>query len=117
MPSGHNPSDPGGPAMPVPPPPPADPDPDDARLATWQRGGREPVFYSEDPAVWTILAACWEQRSLSVRYWGGTEPGGRRTIRPRSVFTVRGYRGIWCEAWCETRQAWRTFRLDRLVTE
>lgn len=99
-------------------PTPAGPeDTDAARLAAWQQARRDPVFDSDDRVVWAVLAACWQQQPLPVRYRGGTDPGGRRTLWPRSVFTVHGYGGTWCEAWCEARQAIRTFRLDRILIE
>ncbi len=84
-------------------------------LAAWQRAPREPLFYSDEPHLWRVLAACWQQEPLTFDYWGGTEPGARRTVVPRSVFTVPGYGGIWCEAWCTRRNALRTFRLDRML--
>lgn len=92
-------------------PPPAN---DNDWLAAWQAAERAPVFVSDDPHVWRMLAAAWQRGTVEFRYWGGSEPGAGRRVTPETVFTVAGSNGIYAEGLCHGRGERRVFRLDRV---
>jgi predicted DNA-binding transcriptional regulator YafY len=60
----------------------------------------------------TIRRACWEERSLTIRYAdkGGTQT--ERTIHPLAI--VYSDRALTLLAWCCLRDAFRMFRLERI---
>lgn len=87
---------------------------DDHRLAAWQTAERAPVYFSDNPHIWRMLAAAWQRGTIEFRYWGGTTPGAWRRVTPEAVFTVRGYAGIYVVGECQLRSEQRTFRLDRV---
>ncbi len=86
----------------------------DDQLAAWQAAEREPVFFSDNPQIWRMLAAAWQRGTIEFRYWGGSTPGGWRRFTPEAVFTVVGYAGIYVVGECQLRSEQRTFRLDRV---
>ena len=78
-----------------------------------------------------ILRHIGEGRPFTFRYTGGSEPGAVRTVLPTLLFSpdfcpYRMYYDdptelpdpsappIYLLGWCQTRQAARTFRLDRM---
>jgi predicted DNA-binding transcriptional regulator YafY len=83
-------------------------------LAAWQAAERKPLFFSDDPHVWRMLAAAWQRGTVEFRYWGGSEPGAWRRVTPEAVFTVAGSAGIYVEGDCHLRAERREFRPDRV---
>lgn len=67
-----------------------------------------------DAGILTSLAgACRDQLMLSFSYQDHKEAATTRTVEPfRLVHTGRRW---YLVAWDQTREAWRTFRLDRMV--
>lgn len=96
------------------PPPDEGPfDPD--YLDRWLRAPREPLGESRNPKANRLLKAVRTETALTVYYYGGSQPGTRRRITPKNVFTVQGYWGVYCEAWCHARETLRTFNLDKIA--
>lgn len=87
---------------------------DNDGLAAWQAAERTPVFVSDEPHVWRMLAAAWQRGTVEFRYWGGSVPGQVRRVTPAAVFTVAGSPGIYVEGDCHLRAERRVFRLDRV---
>ncbi len=74
-----------------------------------------PAFALE-PATQQRLQALREavqaRRRLSIRYRDAADQGSQRSIRPLGCFF---WGKVWTlAAWCETRQAFRSFRVDRI---
>ena len=63
-------------------------------------------------ALQLLREATLEQRKVQLRYRDASDSASQRTLRPLGCF----YWGkVWTlAAWCETRQAFRSFRLDRM---
>jgi hypothetical protein len=122
-------------ADPPPKPVPSLPDndtPDPEWLQEWQRLPRLPVISADLPQIADpqerALAARILQRirsgsPLDFQYFGGSEPGKLRRVLPALVFSTavddmpygEGVPNPTCLlAWCFTRSAPRTFRLDRI---
>jgi predicted DNA-binding transcriptional regulator YafY len=97
-------------------------------LEHWRRAPRIPLVEcpvastppdsprsGEDGVIRNILQAIDEGARVSFAYYGGTEPGERRTVSPASLFRVQDYVGaIYLAGYCHTRHENRTFRLDRM---
>lgn len=83
-------------------------------LSAWREADRTPVFVSDDPHVWRMLVAMWQQDTIEFRYWGGSKPGTTRRIRPLGVFRSSTFLGLYVEGHCEAAGERRTFRLDRV---
>lgn len=95
--------------------PPPDAAPFDlAALERWKHARRLPLTASDDPLAARLLRAAARRQPLDVIYYGGSFPGTIRTLTPRTLFTVEGYRGVFMEAHCAWRREMRTFNLDRL---
>ena len=94
-------------------PPPVPPEPE-LWLAQWQAALRISVHQSDDPIERFFLHALRLNQPVSFTYWGGSEPGTIRDVRPVFLFRVDGYRSAYMTAYCHTRQEIRTFRLDRV---
>jgi hypothetical protein len=96
---------------------------------------KAPFLLGEDPHQRdlgeVILRHIGEGIPISFRYAGGSEPGAVRTVLPTLLFSpdLCPYRmcyedptelpdpsetPIYLLGWCQTRQAARTFRLDRM---
>lgn len=60
----------------------------------------------------TLREAVQARRRLSIRYRDVADQGSQRSIRPLGCFF---WGKVWTlAAWCETRQAFRSFRVDRI---
>lgn len=103
-------------------PPPAPP-PSPAAVRDWEMARRIPVLDISGlpgahelryPAL-TLLRAAGTGAAAEVRCHGGENPGAARRILPRFLFLVEGYDALYCDAYCLTRRATRTFCLDRLT--
>jgi predicted DNA-binding transcriptional regulator YafY len=74
--------------------------------------------FSVDPAVQqqlqTLREAVQARRSVTLAYRDAAGQMSQRRVRPLGCFF---WGKVWTlAAWCETRQAFRTFRLDRMGT-
>lgn len=80
-----------------------------------------------------LLRHIGEGTPITFRYTGGSEPGALRTVLPTLLFCTDSHPNrmryedptelpdssapsIYLLGWCQTRQAARTFRLDRMET-
>lgn len=87
---------------------------DDEWLQRWQDAGQVTVLTSRDPLARLLLEACRTGDGVDIIYFGGSTPGVSRVICPHRLFKVKGYDSIYVEAYCNTRGADRTFRLDKI---
>ena len=73
-------------------------------------GGLEPTVQT---SLQTLREAAQEHRKIQMTYRDASEQLTERTVRPLGCF----YWGkVWTlAAWCETRDGFRSFRLDRMV--
>lgn len=89
-------------------------DSNDEWLQQWREADRVTLQTSKNPLAKLLIEACNSGDGVEIIYFGGSTPGGYRVIYPRRLFKVRGYNSIYVEAYCETRGADRTFRLDKI---
>jgi len=86
----------------------------DWALRTWLNQDRVSLQTSSDPKGQQVIEAARQGIRVKIVYYGGSEPGSTRWIRPTEVYRVEGY-GMYVAAFCELRGESRTFRLSRLV--
>lgn len=84
-------------------------------LANWQAVRRVPVTSSSDALESWFLNAIHAQRTVEFTYLGGSQIGSKRRVRPEALFRIEGFPTVYLAGFCETRQADRTFRLDRVI--
>ena len=89
--------------------------PDSPDLEEWRTSRRIILLDSDDPLVWTILAAHWEMRVLVFKYYGGSALGSIRRIMPDVVFEIEGFSSVWFEGWCPIRKERRTFNGKKMI--
>ena len=103
-------------------------------LKEWQRLPRLPLIpedfsvipnLEERSLVALILVSIGLGEPFQFQYLGGSEPGKHRRVLPVMLFTISRDgeslgmgtpNPIYLLAWCQTRRAPRTFRLDRMDT-
>lgn len=83
-------------------------------LEDWLERPHLPVWIIDEEPGAQILLAMLKRVAVQFCYLGGSTPGEARTVRPLEVFRVRPEGPIYVRAWCEVRNAERTFRLDRV---
>lgn len=86
--------------------------PDDVRdpyLGDWEDAARTLLTRPEDRLQARLLSAARRQEKLAIRYHGTL-----RDVTPLHLFRADGYDRTYCTAYCHTRNAGRTFRLDRI---
>jgi predicted DNA-binding transcriptional regulator YafY len=101
-------------------------------LREWLRLPRLPLLtedfsvipnLKERSLVALILVSIGLGEPFQFQYFGGSEPGKSRRVLPVMLFTTRlddvscgvgTPNPIYLLGWCQTRQAARTFRLDRI---
>jgi hypothetical protein len=86
----------------------------DVLLDEWLTRPRQPIDVAGDALEGRLLEAIQAGRSVEFRYAAGSEPGATRRVRPENLFRAEGSSAVYLTAFCETRQATRTFRLDRI---
>ena len=118
-----------------------DPDPCPEWLREWRETPKQEVFADDLPGrihpnqlplAETILRHVAMGQPLSFRYTGGSEPGTIRTVLPTLLFRLYSFSHHphridhpvaflhadksphYLLGWCQSRQAARTFRLDRM---
>ncbi|MCX7869158.1 MAG: WYL domain-containing protein [Terrimicrobiaceae bacterium] len=82
----------------------------------WRNLPRTLITSSDDPLIGSLCRAAAARRRVTILYRGGTEPGSARRVTPLGIFQVDGRPGVYLEAFCWTRRAGRTFRLDRIAS-
>ncbi len=90
--------------------------PDDGDWDWWRNLDRNPLTDSDDPIASALIRAAAARRDLWIVYAGGCNPGESRKISPQGAFAVKGYSGIYAEAFCHKRGARRTFRVERITS-
>jgi predicted DNA-binding transcriptional regulator YafY len=81
--------------------------------ATVQLPGPDPVLPAVDPTVLTVLAtACWRTETLRFSY---TDHAGRISARHVEPYQIVRTSRWYLVANDRDRQAWRTFRIDRIA--
>jgi hypothetical protein len=116
-------------------PSPANPSPDPEWLTEWLRLPRLPLLWDdlaeildldERSLVALILVSIRLGEPFNFQYFGGSEPGKHRHVLPVLLFTTAlddmpygagDPNPIYLLAWCQSRHAPRTFRLDRVRVE
>jgi predicted DNA-binding transcriptional regulator YafY len=83
-------------------------------LADWREVQRVPIFKSVHPTAQRLILAAGRQEMLTLRYWGGSTPGGERKVSPTSVFQIGGYGPLYLCGYCHVRRAERVFRVERV---
>jgi len=73
---------------------------------------RPEARYQVGPDIDTIRRACWEERSLTIRYADKSGAATERTIHPLAI--VYSDRALTLLAWCSLRVAFRMFHLERI---
>lgn len=123
---------PPGPVLPAPPV-----EPDAPWFAEWLHRPRRPVLAADLPQIrdlrqrrlaTEILQRMRSGAAIEFRYYGGTEPGETREVLPVLLFVPEKHSHdsaarpkpaleprIYLLAWCQTRSAPRSFRLDRMA--
>jgi predicted DNA-binding transcriptional regulator YafY len=97
--------------------PPDDLPDDPAQLRRWQRARRRALTRSSHPLTRQLLTSISARSTLVLHYYGGSQPGARRTLSPRRLHTVEGFTGSYLVAWCHHRRSERTFRIEKLSLE
>lgn len=103
-------------------------------LTEWMRLPRLPLLADDLPEIpdpserelaTQILQRIRSGNSFDFQYFGGSEPGKSRQVLPVLLFTIEvddmhcgggDPDPIYLLAWCQSRNAPRTFRLDRMAT-
>jgi predicted DNA-binding transcriptional regulator YafY len=83
-------------------------------LREWRNARRIAVWDGKGHNAGTLLEAIRENRTVVVRYYGGSKPGHTRRICPSSLFLVEGYPGLYVTAYYLQNKATRTFCCDQL---
>ncbi|MFV0416753.1 MAG: WYL domain-containing protein [Chthoniobacterales bacterium] len=83
-------------------------------LDKWQSAARQPVRSSLDPLINHLLYAAENEQKIAINYEGGSHFGETRRISPGLIFRCEGYSGTWVDAYCHTREAQRTFAIERI---
>jgi very-short-patch-repair endonuclease len=86
----------------------------DDELDNWRGSNKTTVHDSDEPAFMTLKEALEEERFVNILYFGGSNPGQERSIKPLAFFQVGGYPDIYVRAFCSQRNEERTFRLDKI---
>jgi len=72
-------------------------------------------FTANETLLGLVLEAVKNQEQLKIRYTpGAAEKSQVRIIEPREIKVLNGH--TYARAYCTTREAWRTFRVDRINT-
>ncbi|MBB5353684.1 putative DNA-binding transcriptional regulator YafY [Haloferula luteola] len=82
----------------------------------WEPEVANPASPTEIQLLYHLLPAIRQQIHLTLRYHGGSTPGEPRTLTHSMVFRKlhdQAHSPLCLLAWFHTRQANRTFRLDR----
>ncbi|MFK4812993.1 helix-turn-helix transcriptional regulator [Devosia sp. ZW T5_3] len=74
---------------------------------------RPDARYAPPPYMDTIRQACWQEEALTIRYADKGHGVTERTILPLAV--VYTDRALTLLAWCRLREAFRMFRLERIL--
>jgi predicted DNA-binding transcriptional regulator YafY len=85
-------------------------------LNKWQNTGKSEVSeeFSSNSKIGRLNAAARNGETVKIIYRGGSTPGASRKIKPKEIFVKQGYDPVYVEAFCKTREANRTFRLDKI---
>jgi proteasome accessory factor C len=68
---------------------------------------------SNEPLLGEVQSAVAEHAQIKISYTPGTaQEAATRLIEPREIKALNGH--TYLRAYCTTRQAWRTFRVDRI---
>lgn len=86
--------------------------PDPEWLERWLRAPRLLVLESDDPVIRELLAAARAGHETRIKYYGGSLPGGPRSITPGCVFQVEGFNGVYLSGYCHRKKRERVFRVD-----
>ena len=89
--------------------------PNDASWDWWRNLPRTPLARSNDPMTNSLCQAAMRRQEVTILYDGGSQPGVHRRISPLGVFMVEGFAGIYVHAYCHSRQAQRTFRIEHIT--
>jgi predicted DNA-binding transcriptional regulator YafY len=87
---------------------------DDDRLRHWRDGHEADLGNSDEWRVRRLIEAAEAEETIDVNYVDGNGEWSHRRIRPIRVFQKDGFSATYVEAYCELRQAKRTFRVDRI---
>ena len=88
--------------------------PEDGDWDWWRMLHRTPLADSEDAMTNSLCQSAASREEVTILYDGGSQPGMDRRIAPLGVFKVDGYSGTYLHAVCRSRNAPRTFRIDRI---
>ena len=69
--------------------------------------------YTPAPSLGLIRQACWREEALTIGYTDEHGSATRRTILPLAI--VHTERRLVVLAWCRLREAFRMFRIDRIL--
>lgn len=83
-------------------------------LADWRQARWVRVAESVHPTAQRLILAARRQEMLALRYWGGSAPGRKRYVSPRSVFQLDGSGPLYLSAYCHLRRAERVFNVGRV---
>ncbi len=86
----------------------------DDELNTWRESNKVPVHSSDEASFGQLKEALEEKKWVKVVYFGGSNPGQERDIKPLEIFQVEEYPEVYVRAFCRKRNEERTFRLDKL---
>lgn len=88
---------------------------DPMNLEQWQQEPRAPADVSGNPVAERLNQALAAGESLTIRYFGGSEPGLQRRIRPLELYERAGM--LYLDAYCESRGETRCFKICRIEIE
>jgi proteasome accessory factor C len=72
-------------------------------------------FTANETLLGVVLEAVKNKEQIKIRYTpGAAEKSQVRIIEPREIKVLNGH--TYVRAYCTTREAWRTFRVDRINT-
>ena len=86
----------------------------DDELNNWRECSKLPVYSSNEESFEQLKEALDENKWVKVFYFGGSNPGQERDIKPLEIFQREGYPEVYVRAFCRKRNEERTFRLDKL---
>jgi predicted membrane channel-forming protein YqfA (hemolysin III family) len=86
------------------------------RLEEWKQARRKNLTRKElsNTKVIALFKAAKANRTISIRYNAGDNPGTKRKIIPKQLFKVEGFRSIYLQAYDLLNKEDRTFKIRHI---
>ena len=84
----------------------------DDDLDDWKNLEKHSVSFPDNPVAQVLGEAAKKSSPITIRYYGGSQPGSSRSITPLDLFNVGRGDAEYVSAFCHRCQENRTFRID-----